>query len=46
MFKTSNVESLQEARAKRFKIMTIIRFLIFVKTFEYLNVASVITRLQ
>jgi hypothetical protein len=46
MFETFNVESLQEARAKRSKIMTTIRLLTFVKTLKYFNVANVITRLQ
>jgi len=46
MFETSNVESLQEARAKKSKIMTTIRLLTFVETLKYSNVANVITRLQ
>lgn len=46
MLETSNAQSLREARAKRSKIMSTIRSLIFVKTFEYLDVASVMTRLQ
>jgi CHAT domain-containing protein len=46
MFETPSVEPLQKARAKRFEIMAIVKPSIFVKTLEYPDVASVMTRPQ
>ncbi len=46
MLETPSAKPLQEARAKRSKIMAIVKPSIFVKTLKYFDVVNVITRLQ